>query len=122
LQECHLFFIVDLQLYNIKELACFYFFCDFCFEFLVLLILKLFIFELQLFKVMLFDVGDWASHHNLLIDVNFIIFSEYRVTQKIKRLHPILWVEDEALAHEVNEFGGVVGMLKHLKVQEFAQL
>lgn len=71
---------------------------------------------------MLFDVGDWASHHNLLIYVNFIIFSEYRVTQKIKRLHPILWVKDEALAHEVNEFGGVVGMLKHLKVQEFAQL
>ena len=71
---------------------------------------------------MLFDVGDRTSHHNLLIDVDFIIFSEYRVTQKIKRLHSVLWVEDEALTHKVNKFGGVVGMLEHLKIQKLAQL
>jgi hypothetical protein len=52
-------------------------------------------------EMVLLNLSDWLCHHNLLRDVNFIVFSEDRVAQEIEGFHSIFGVEHQALSHEI---------------------
>ena len=72
--------------------------------------------------MMLLDLGDWLCHDDLLADVYLVVFAEDWMTEEVKCLHSVLWIEHEALSQEVNELGRVVCAFKHLQGQKFAEL
>lgn len=104
-EEAHPLLVPDFDLYDIQELLDFQIGVGWHIFLVLGVALKplqrILVLSPDFGQMMLFDFRNRLGHHNLLWDVNFVIFSEHWVAQKIEGLHSVLWVKHQTLSHKI---------------------